>query len=225
MARFAPEQIWLFGSRARGEADPHSDWDLLVVVGDAAPDEWLDASRLWDLCHGASLVPTDVVLVRRGDFVRMRRYAGSLCRTVALEGTLVHGDAVPPNPMVPGYLQAAAEDLDAARRLLVPPVSRLASHHLQQAAEKLTKAVLSARGLHTTREHRVALLVAALDVGDPWRTKLSRLTHLDRFATAFRYPGTTGSLSPGEDASKAQADLDLIARLVDEAQHEVGIGR
>jgi HEPN domain-containing protein len=155
----------------------------------------------------------------------MSRYAGSLCRTVALEGALVHGTAVPPNPMVPAYLQAASEDLDAARRLLVPPASRLASHHLQQAAEKLTKAVLSARGIHTTREHRIAILATSLDVGDPWRTRLSSLSHLDRFATAFRYPGTTGRLSPGEDPPKAHAALDAIAKLIDEARGEVGVGR
>ena len=27
-----PEAIWLFGSRARGEAGPDSEWDLLVIV-------------------------------------------------------------------------------------------------------------------------------------------------------------------------------------------------
>ena len=30
--RFDPEQIILFGSRARGKARPNSDYDLLVVV-------------------------------------------------------------------------------------------------------------------------------------------------------------------------------------------------
>jgi predicted nucleotidyltransferase len=37
-----PYQIWLFGSRARGEANAESDWDLLVVVPDDVPDEVLD---------------------------------------------------------------------------------------------------------------------------------------------------------------------------------------
>jgi predicted nucleotidyltransferase len=30
--RWHPLQIWLFGSRARGEARPDSDWDLLAIV-------------------------------------------------------------------------------------------------------------------------------------------------------------------------------------------------
>ena len=29
---FHPERIYLFGSRARGEGSPHSDYDLMVVV-------------------------------------------------------------------------------------------------------------------------------------------------------------------------------------------------
>jgi hypothetical protein len=47
---------------------------------------------------------------------------------------------MPADPVVLGYLAAAADDLDAARRLAVPPANRLAAYHLQQAAEKLVKA-------------------------------------------------------------------------------------
>jgi hypothetical protein len=36
---FQPERIFLFGSKARGEADPNSDYNLLVLVGDEAPPE------------------------------------------------------------------------------------------------------------------------------------------------------------------------------------------
>src|SRR6478609_3404204 len=33
---WSPERIQLFGSRARGEAHPDSDWDILVVVPEAS---------------------------------------------------------------------------------------------------------------------------------------------------------------------------------------------
>jgi HEPN domain-containing protein len=49
---------------------------------------------------------------------------------------------MPADPVVEGYLAAAADDLDAVRRLAAPPANRLAAYHLQQAAEKLIKAVL-----------------------------------------------------------------------------------
>lgn len=38
----APLDIWLFGSRARGDARADSDWDLLVVLPDDAEDDLLD---------------------------------------------------------------------------------------------------------------------------------------------------------------------------------------
>jgi Nucleotidyltransferase domain len=39
VADLKPESIWLFGSRARGDARPDSDFDLLVVLRDGLPDE------------------------------------------------------------------------------------------------------------------------------------------------------------------------------------------
>ena len=49
---------------------------------------------------------------------------------------------MPVDPVVAGYLAAVADDLAAALRLAAPPANRLAAYHLQQAAEKLVKAVL-----------------------------------------------------------------------------------
>ena len=36
---YCPERIYLFGSRARGDAGAGSDYDLLLVVPDDAPAE------------------------------------------------------------------------------------------------------------------------------------------------------------------------------------------
>ena len=41
VAYFRPRRVILFGSRARGEAGPDSDIDLLVVVDDDTPAEKL----------------------------------------------------------------------------------------------------------------------------------------------------------------------------------------
>jgi predicted nucleotidyltransferase len=37
-----PEQVWLFGSRARGEARVNSDWDFMAILPDSAPEQDLD---------------------------------------------------------------------------------------------------------------------------------------------------------------------------------------
>ena len=36
---YDPDRIYLFGSAARGNAGPDSDYDFMVVVGDDAPRE------------------------------------------------------------------------------------------------------------------------------------------------------------------------------------------
>ena len=36
---YQPERIYLFGSKARGDAGPDSDYDLLVIVPNDAPPE------------------------------------------------------------------------------------------------------------------------------------------------------------------------------------------
>jgi hypothetical protein len=86
--RLKPEQVWLFGSR-----------DLLVVLPDDAPDESLDWGTVWDAVVPGLRVPTDIVPVRRSEYAQMRRFAGSICRSVALEGVQVYGERVPPNPV------------------------------------------------------------------------------------------------------------------------------
>jgi predicted nucleotidyltransferase len=42
------ERVVLFGSRARGEAGPESDYDVAVFLREM-PDRWVEADRLADL--------------------------------------------------------------------------------------------------------------------------------------------------------------------------------
>jgi predicted nucleotidyltransferase len=84
-AQYHPEQIWLFGSRARGEAGPHSDWDLFVVVPDSTPDEQLDPLVLWRLTRGSG-VPVDVLACRTSEFREACDTVNTLAYVVAREG-------------------------------------------------------------------------------------------------------------------------------------------
>lgn len=84
-----PEQIWLFGSRARGGARPTSDWDLLVVLPDSATDDELDLLHAWQLVRDLR-IPADVIPVRRSEFEEARDHAGTLVRTVVGEGRQVY---------------------------------------------------------------------------------------------------------------------------------------
>jgi len=84
-----PERIYLFGSRARGDAGPESDYDLLVVVreSDRAPHR-RDILAFRALCGVGA--PKDVVVYTREEFESRSRAASSLPATVLREGRLVY---------------------------------------------------------------------------------------------------------------------------------------
>ena len=86
-----PEEIRLFGSRARGDFHELSDWDLLVIVPDNAPAEQLDlvwARRAVRDLH----VRADIVPVSRSEFESGRRWVGTLAELVDGEGVRVYHD-------------------------------------------------------------------------------------------------------------------------------------
>src|SRR5262245_28165558 len=69
--KYHPEQVWLFGSRARRDAEPESDWDLFVVVSDDADERDLDPRVAWRLQRGSG-VYADVIPCRATDFQNAR---------------------------------------------------------------------------------------------------------------------------------------------------------
>ena len=130
-------------------------------------------------------------------------------------------DATPDPIVIAAYLDDAASDLDAAARLIVDPPNRLAAFHLQQSAEKLTKAVRLHRGLFATADHQIASLVVELPSDDPWRAKLLALGPLSSFATSYRYPSPAGKLKPAPAAKDLQVWIDTIAALIVEARADL----
>jgi len=87
---YQPERIYLFGSRARGEASPDSDYDLLLVVPDDSPPE-RRRSRLGYLALRGTGVATDVVVWSRSAFEQRLRVPASLPAIVAREGRALIG--------------------------------------------------------------------------------------------------------------------------------------
>lgn len=87
-AQYHPEQVWLFGSRARGDARPESDWDLFVVVPDDTRDDQLDLLFLWRLKRGSG-VPADVIACRASEFREACDTVNTLSYAVATEGVRI----------------------------------------------------------------------------------------------------------------------------------------
>lgn len=89
VAALHPERIYLFGSRARGDARGDSDYDFMVVVKERAGE-----GRSMERDAHAALsdlgVSKDVVVMSRAYFEWMRGAKASLPATVEREGRLLY---------------------------------------------------------------------------------------------------------------------------------------
>ena len=85
----SPKAIILFGSRARGEARPDSDVDLLVVWRDETPPAFRSAEVRRAI--GRQGLPMDVAVVTPSEFDRLRNRKAHIVGIAAREGILVHG--------------------------------------------------------------------------------------------------------------------------------------
>lgn len=93
LRRVAPvERVILFGSRARGDHDDHSDWDLCVLLDDDIPSGRSTPVSLWaavrDLGTSIQLVP-----MRRSVFEARRLDINALAHDVAEDGIVLYDKA------------------------------------------------------------------------------------------------------------------------------------
>jgi len=86
---YAPERIYLFGSKARGDDGPDSDYDLLVVVPDNAAAEARGSKLGYQALRGTGIA-ADVVVCSHGYFEARSHLQASLPGTVLREGRLLH---------------------------------------------------------------------------------------------------------------------------------------
>ena len=86
---YDPERIYLFGSRARGDEGPDSDFDFLVVVPDDASRERRGSRLAYQALRGTG-VAADVLVWTRAYFDSRRHLKASLSSTVESEGRLLY---------------------------------------------------------------------------------------------------------------------------------------
>ena len=83
-----PQKIILFGSWARGERDPHSDIDLLIIQESTLPrpQRYAQVRRLfWGMA-----IPMDILVYTPEEFARFQSVPGSFTHTVAREGKVLY---------------------------------------------------------------------------------------------------------------------------------------
>lgn len=86
-----PEQVWLFGSRVRGEARADSDWDFMAILADDAPEQDLDLASVWQRLRDLRLRRVEVFTMTRNEFDGWKRSLGTLAEIVTSTGIVVHG--------------------------------------------------------------------------------------------------------------------------------------
>ncbi|MFZ0657831.1 MAG: nucleotidyltransferase domain-containing protein [Candidatus Binataceae bacterium] len=86
---YHPRSIYLFGSKARGDGGPDSDYDLLVVVPDNAPPKLLRSRLAYEALRGTATA-ADVVVCTESQFEARRHLRASLPGIVLREGKLLH---------------------------------------------------------------------------------------------------------------------------------------
>jgi uncharacterized protein len=101
---YQPERIFLFGSRARGDAGPDSDYDLMVVP-DAAPPPMERSRRTREALRGLGVgSASDVLVWTREEFEKRLHLKASLPSTILREGRLLY--TVEPAPKVMAAIHA-----------------------------------------------------------------------------------------------------------------------
>ena len=85
VARFKPKKVYLFGSRAKGNAKPGSDFDLFLIVesSDLSPAQRVvEAEKiLW-----GDWTPVDVFIYTQAEFDHWKNELNTIANTVLSEG-------------------------------------------------------------------------------------------------------------------------------------------
>lgn len=90
VTEFAPEQVVLFGSFARGDQNRASDIDLVVITSTALP--FCDRiGRALASCYAASTrVPVEVLVYTPDEWARMRARGSTWAGVVLREGRVLY---------------------------------------------------------------------------------------------------------------------------------------
>jgi HEPN domain-containing protein/predicted nucleotidyltransferase len=223
---FDPLRIILFGSRARGNARPGSDIDILVVV----PEAERTAARAAEIHQAVSgfQPPVDVIITTPDEIRRRGNLVGTVLRPALLEGRVVYqcraGEAIREARAVSEddarraaleWLGYAAADLTAAELTLehIADSAWIAGFHAQQAAEKSIKSIYIYLQIQYPFTHNLDLLRDALPDGWEVKTAHPDLRALSLWAVEQRYPGSQ-SEHGHEDAMRHVAQARSLIETV-----------
>jgi len=86
---FDPDAIYLFGSRARGDGTPLSDFDLMMITSSEEDEAEGELAAAYAPVQGLGIA-CEIIPCSRATFEREKRARTGICHTVAHEGRLVY---------------------------------------------------------------------------------------------------------------------------------------
>ena len=224
-----PEEVILFGSRARGTARPDSDADLFLILSPSTASSYRERSgEAWRAARGDLLqrgMETDVFPYTVPEIHERLARGDTVVRDALATGIVLHPAATPHSRYaglagewsrvgaVEEWLQFAEDDIRTADTLVAAPspVWRNVAYHAQQSAEKALKALVFHLGAEPHRTHDLTQLLLDIAEIDPVRGRHLLLAHqnaaadLATFAVTPRYPGSGAVTSEQAQAALASA--------------------
>ena len=197
-----PAKVILFGSRARGDFNPDSDIDLLIIAGSGPVDHQRTstaAHRKVEELYGGS-IDVDLVRMSEGAFHYGRRARNHVAGQAVRDGFDTNGDKVTYDNPEPTNLPDIRQRIANAERYLSdleilaesPRSSQEAiGFHAQQALENALKGWISALDAEYRNTHDLTRLIAIVRQ-HPAENNTSageRLAWLTEYAVRYRYAG------------------------------------
>lgn len=227
----APTRIILFGSRARGDARPDSDYDVLVetALDPTHAEAWNAVARVRQARH----VSIDVHVRAPGELERRAPDPGWIDGEIVRDGVVLYCDedaggraglprqvsepAPEEWPSVAAWLEKAERDMLLVDREMTQadPLWEIIGFHAQQAAEKTLKAGLVMRGRRPPRTHVLSeLLSELLTTGAPLPDLIADCERLEPFAVEARYPGAVAIPTDAEGRVLVESARRIIATVI-----------
>jgi len=151
------QRLILYGSKARGDAHPESDVDLLVVVDSRTPEVEDTIVDLTTRVHWEDGVYLEVLDMTPADLTAQCALGTPFIRNVASEGIPLKGEPVmiekgKPAEVTKQFMESAYEGLRLARTAAAMGIYRKAMSQVYYAFLDAADAALAARGIRT-RSH------------------------------------------------------------------------
>ena len=225
-ADYQPQQVFLFGSVARGQEREGSDIDLLVVKD--TPERFFDRlSTARHIIAGAHDGLSVDLLVYTPDEMAAQWVRGDqFIDEITQNGRLLYGrpwscDLTQDDSLYPlDWLEIAEEDLDRARRAMRDEDPNFTGYMVQQTTEKLLKAFLLSKGWRLQRIHNLEELLKEAVARAPEMEEFTEFCkQASRYYFVTRYPSRRSAVPV--TTAEAAAALETTHRLAERVRREL----